>query len=213
MTTMLLLFALTGWAQEKLFDKYSDMKEVKSVYISKAMLSLDTDIIADDIYLGKVKNLNAVRVLSTMDSKVRKKMLEDIRALVKSSKYELLMKQKGLASSSEFYIARQKGKINIKELIMVMDGAATLKFICLEGNMTDKEVKMILLYQDRSSWEGIPAKGWENLHSLKGLDALKDLVSLEELKTYFDSDTWKQFEKQMRDLDEQMKDLNTQFVY
>ena len=43
-------------------------------------------------------------------------MRKDLRSLVQSSRYELLMKQKGTVSSSEFYMSR-KGKG--EELIMM----------------------------------------------------------------------------------------------
>ncbi len=212
MTAVLLLFSLMGWAQEKLFDKYSDMKEVKSVYISKTMLDMNTNVFMSDLYIGKARNLNSVRLLSTMDNKVRKSMAEDIRSLVKSSKYELLMKQKGLTSKSEFYVSRRGGKV--KELIMVMDGAASLKFVYLEGDMTDQDVKQILLYQE-TSYNTHQIPGLENLQALrtlKGLDSLKELESLKDLQKYFDGDTWKQFREQMQDLGKQLKDWDMEFV-
>ena len=210
MTAVLLLFSLMGWAQEKLFDKYSDMKEVKSVYISKTMLDMNTNVFMSDLYIGKARNLNSVRLLSTMDNKVRKSMAEDIRSLVKSSKYELLMKQKGLTSKSEFYVSRRGGQV--KELIMVMDGAASLKFVYLEGNMTDQEVRQILMNQSSSSVDGTRIRGLENLQALKGLDSLKELESLKGLQKYFDGDTWKQFGEQMKDLGKQLKDLDVEFA-
>lgn len=211
MAAVLLLVApLMGWAQEKLFDKYSDMKEVKSVYISKTMLDMNTNVFMSDLYVGKAKNLNSVRLLSTMDNKVRRDMAEDIRSLVKSSKYELLMKQKGLTSKSEFYVSRRGGQV--KELIMVMDGAASLKFVYLEGNMTDQEVRQILMNQSSSSVDGTRIRGLENLQALKGLDSLKELESLKGLQKYFDGDTWKQFGEQMKDLGKQLKDLDVEFA-
>lgn len=167
MAAVLLLVApLMGWAQEKLFDKYSDMKEVKSVYISKTMLDMNTNVFMSDLYVGKAKNLNSVRLLSTMDNKVRRDMAEDIRSLVKSSKYELLMKQKGLTSKSEFYVSRRGGQV--KELIMVMDGAASLKFVYLEGNMTDQEVRQILMNQSSSSVDGTRIRGAGEPAGLEG---------------------------------------------
>ena len=211
MAAVLLLVApLMGWAQEKLFDKYSDMKEVKSVYISKTMLDMNTNVFMSDLYVGKAKNLNSVRLLSTMDNKVRRDMAEDIRSLVKSSKYELLMKQKGLTSKSEFYVSRRGGQV--KELIMVMDGAASLKFVYLEGNMTDQEVRQILMNQSSSSVDGTRIRGLENLQALKGLDSLKEAESLKGLQKYFDGDTWKQFGEQMKDLGKQLKDLDVEFA-
>ena len=142
-----------GQAQEKLFSKYSDMEGVKSVYISKAMLEMGPHLFSD-IYVGSAaKRLNSVSVLSTSkNEKVYKDLLKDIRALLKSSKFELLMKQKGSSTTSEFYISRSGNRI--KELIMLSEnGASSLRFVYLEGLMSMDDVKNILLYTSSAECE------------------------------------------------------------
>ena len=193
-----------GQAQEKLFSKYSDMEGVKSVYISKAMLEMGPHLFSD-IYVGSAaKRLNSVSVLSTSkNEKVYRDLLKDIRALLKSSKFELLMKQKGSSTTSEFYISRSGNRI--KELIMLSEnGASSLRFVYLEGLMSMDDVKNILLYTSSADFKHL--SGLENLQALRGLDSLKGLESLKGLKIY-DSDAWKQFEEQMKELDEQMKEV------
>ena len=102
-----------------------------------------------DLYIGKVaEHLNSVQVLSTHDNKVREEMAKDIRSLVQSSKYELLMKQKSTVSGSEVYVNRKGSKV--KELIMVMNGASSLKFVYMEGDMTTDDIKKLMLYQSTS---------------------------------------------------------------
>ena len=136
---VLLMLPLLCQAQKNLFNKYGDMKGVSSVYISKAMIETNPNLFTKDVYIGKVSGqLNSVQVLSTMDNNVKK----DMRSLVQSSRYELLMKQKGTVSSSEFYMSRKGEKV--KELIMIVDGAATLKFVYLEGDMTLKDIQNIM---------------------------------------------------------------------
>ena len=101
---VLLMLPLLCQAQKNLFNKYGDMKGVSSVYISKAMIETNPNLFTKDVYIGKVSGqLNSVQVLSTMDNNVKKEMRKDLRSLVQSSRYELLMKQKGTVSSSEFY--------------------------------------------------------------------------------------------------------------
>ena len=58
------------------------------------------------------------------------------------------MKQKGTTSGSEIYVNRKGSKI--KELIMVMDGASSLKFVYMEGDMTTDDIKKLMLYQNTS---------------------------------------------------------------
>ena len=102
-----------------------------------------------DLYIGKVaEHLNSVQVLSTHDNKVREEMAKDIRSLVQSSKYELLMKQKSTVSGSEVYVNRKGSKV--KELIMVLNGASSLKFVYMEGDMTTDDIKKLMLYQSTS---------------------------------------------------------------
>lgn len=103
-------------------------------------MELNPNLFMKDLYIGKVaEHLNSVQVLSTRDNKIREEMAKDIRSLVQSSKYELLMKQKGTTSGSEIYVNRKGSKI--KELIMVMDGASSLKFVYMEGDMTTDDIK------------------------------------------------------------------------
>ena len=113
------------------------------------MMELNPNLFMKDLYIGKVaEHLNSVQVLSTHDNKVREEMAKDIRSLVQSSKYELLMKQKSTVSGSEVYVNRKGSKV--KELIMVMNGASSLKFVYMEGDMTTDDIKKLMLYQSTS---------------------------------------------------------------
>lgn len=213
---VLLMLPLLCQAQKNLFNKYGDMKGVSSVYISKAMIETNPNLFTKDVYIGKVSGqLNSVQVLSTMDNNVKKEMRKDLRSLVQSSRYELLMKQKGTVSSSEFYMSRKGEKV--KELIMIVDGAATLKFVYLEGDMTLKDIQNIMMYQN-TSWNGnnvniqLPDINWAEIEKLKNRDWLGELKHSQELalkglenvaklkdnkylKEQMDTDTWKRFEK------------------
>ena len=197
---VLLMLPLLCQAQKNIFNTYNDMKGVSSVYISKAMIEMNPNLFTKDIYIGKVSGkLESVQIVSTMDNNIKKDLRKDLRTLVQSSKYELLMKQKGNVSSSEFYINRKGDKV--KELIMIIDGAANLKFVYLEGEMTLKDIQNIMMYQNTSMNVGGNVyrivdgtldladlgvldglKGLESLQGLEGLKILESLKSLESLK-------------------------------
>lgn len=197
---VLLMLPLLCQAQKNIFNTYNDMKGVSSVYISKAMIEMNPNLFTKDIYIGKVSGkLESVQIVSTMDNNIKKDLRKDLRTLVQSSKYELLMKQKGNVSSSEFYINRKGDKV--KELIMIIDGAANLKFVYLEGEMTLKDIQNIMMYQNTSMNAGGNVyrivdgtldladlgvldglKGLESLQGLEGLKGLESLKSLESLK-------------------------------
>ena len=234
---VLLMLPLLCQAQKNIFNTYNDMKGVSSVYISKAMIEMNPNLFTKDIYIGKVSGkLESVQIVSTMDNNIKKDLRKDLRTLVQSSKYELLMKQKGNVSSSEFYINRKGDKV--KELIMIIDGAANLKFVYLEGEMTLKDIQNIMMYQNTSmnvggnvyrivdgtldladlgvldglkgleSLQGL--EGLKSLESLKGLKNLKDLGKLKDseyLKKQMDADSWKRFEESMEMLEKRLEDL------
>ena len=228
---VLLMLPLLCQAQKNIFNTYNDMKGVSSVYISKAMIEMNPNLFTKDIYIGKVSGkLESVQIVSTMDNNIKKDLRKDLRTLVQSSKYELLMKQKGNVSSSEFYINRKGDKV--KELIMIIDGAANLKFVYLEGEMTLKDIQNIMMYQNTSMNVGGNVyrivdgtldladlgvldglKGLESLkslESLKGLKNLKDLGKLKDseyLKKQMDADSWKRFEESMEMLEKRLEDL------
>lgn len=213
---LLLIFPVLCQAQKNLFNEYNDMKGVSSVYISKAMIEMNPNLFAKDIYIGKISGkLNSVQILSTMDNNIKKNLRKDIRAIVGSSKYELLMKQKGIVSSSEFYVLK-KGD-TVKELIMIIDGAATLKYVYLEGDMTLKDIQRIMMYQDSSMNEdgsfiySLPDASLSLAdNALQGLENLKNLGKLnglESLKDMMNSDKWKKFGKDLEDsIEKQFKD-------
>lgn len=219
---LLFLLPLFCQAQKNLFNKYNDMKGVSSVYISKAMMELNPNLFMKDLYIGKVaERLNSVQVFSTREDKVKAEMLKDIRSLVQSSKYELLMKQKGTVSGSEVYVNRKGNKI--KELIMVMDGAASLKFVYMEGDMTSDDIKKLMLYQntgmnagdnihhildgnynlaDANIWDSLKKmEGLQGLEGLKGLESLKNLESLKGLNSLKDLSKLKDSEYLKKQMD------------
>lgn len=204
LVSMLLIFPLLSQAQQELFKKYSDMKNVSSVYISKAMLDMNPSLFTEDIYIGKAASqLNSVQIISTMDNKIKPEMLKDIRAKIKSSHYELLMKQKGTVSSSEFYVSRKGDKV--KELVMVINGAASLKFVYLEGEMTTKDVQNILLYQNTGEYT-VPSRRFQ-LDALQAMDIQVPDIDLKDLQRTFNSDEWKKFLEDMKKLDKDLKVL------
>lgn len=205
---ILLMLPLMCRAQKNLFNNYNDMKGVSSVYISKAMIEMNPNLFTRDVYIGKVSGkLDCVQILSTMDNNIKKSMRKDIKALVESSKYDLLMKQKGVVSSSEFYVNRKGDKV--RELIMIIDGAASLKYVYLEGEMTLKDIQSIMKYQSSGLINGehsiysipnvninLADNGF--LESLEGLNNLDNLKGLESLKDMMNSDKWKKFGEEMK---------------
>ncbi|NDV57104.1 DUF4252 domain-containing protein [Bacteroides sp. 519] len=145
---ILILFALAvlcpllAKAQSNIFDKYNDKSNVSSVYISKTMLEMQPKIYTKDVNISKVAGqLEAVYIVSTMDNVVRRGMRSDLDDFVKKGKYEVLMKQKGIHSSSSFYVKKKGDKV--KELIMITDATNKLSYVHLVGDMTLKDIQQL----------------------------------------------------------------------
>lgn len=182
LSILVLLFCLIGNAQNNLFDKYSDLHNVSSVYISKTMIEMNPNLYTKDVFIGKVAGqLDAVYIISTMDNGTKKDLRKDIDEFIQKGKYELLMKQKGVVSRSAFYVKR-KGTDQVRELIMITDGAATLKFVSLIGDLTLKDIQKITSYQSTS----------DNI-LIFPTDAFKDIFTGKEFK--LDPETLKKLEK------------------
>ena len=193
-------------AQKNIFNTYNDMKGVSSVYISKAMIEMNPNLFTKDIYIGKVSGkLESVQIVSTMDNNIKKDLRKDLRTLVQSSKYELLMKQKGNVSSSEFYINRKGDKV--KELIMIIDGAANLKFVYLEGEMTLKDIQNIMKSQKTSdnTYFSIPTHEINN--------AFKEIsIALGELKKIEGITELKDLKKEMKKLQKETEEMGLSYI-
>ena len=139
---MLCLFcASTGFAQNKMFDKYADMDDVTSVYISKAMFQMMPVIENVGVNLmnmkGKIESLQLV----TSEKKERiAQMKKDFSQLV-TSQHQELMRVKDNKSRIAFY-SNMKGDL-IKELIMLVDSEDTFMAMLLVGNFTLKDIQEI----------------------------------------------------------------------
>lgn len=198
------------------YNKYEEKEKVQSVFISKAMLEMQPNLYTNDVYIGKVAGqLDAVYVLTSLDDKVKKELRSDILDYIKKGKYEVLMKQKGMVSTSSFYVKRKGEKV--QELIMYTDGTAKLTFVHLFGEMTSKDIQRITNYQKHSDNKTFftipdfaPFYGQVQNIDLSGLDCLKDLdVKLEEslknmkgfdeLKSLDQFNQWEGLEEKIRE--------------
>ena len=130
-----------GFAQNKMFEKYADMDDVTSVYISKAMFQMMPSIENVGVNLmnmkGKIESLQLV----TSEKKERiTQMKKDFSQLVTSQHQELMRVKEG-KNRVNFY-SNMKGD-QIKELIMLVDSEENFTAILLVGNFTLKDIQEI----------------------------------------------------------------------
>ena len=107
------------FAQNKLFDKYSEIDNVTSVYISKAMFQMMPKIETNGLNLMNLKGkIESLQILTTQKADLRERMRGEFKALI-GKDHEELMRVKDGKTKANFYV-KQQGEL-IQELIMIAD--------------------------------------------------------------------------------------------
>ncbi|MDH6343008.1 hypothetical protein M2480_001966 [Parabacteroides sp. PFB2-12] len=140
---MCLLFSQAGMAQtnNKLFDKYADMDNVTSVYISKAMFQMMPNIETAGLSLMNMKGkVESLQVLNTERMDLVPQMRNEFGKLIKSSHSELMRVRDGKTKAT-FY-ANMQGE-TVKDLLMLADTDSTFTVIQLVGHFTLQDIQEI----------------------------------------------------------------------
>ena len=129
------------FAQNKLFDKYSEMDNVTSAYISKAMFQMMPKIETNGLNLMNLKGkIESLQVLTTENNSIKEKMRDDFKKLI-SKDHQELMRVKDGKTRATFYV-KQKGDL-ISEMIMLADTDNSFNVIQLLGNFTLQDIQEI----------------------------------------------------------------------
>lgn len=129
------------FAQNKLFDKYSDMDKVTSIYISKAMFQMMPKLETGGLNLMNLKGkIESLQVLSTQNNAKKEEMRNEFKSLI-SRDHQELMRVKDEKTKATFFV-KQKGDL-ISELIMLADTEENFSVIQLLGNFTLQDIQNI----------------------------------------------------------------------
>jgi len=143
-TFLCLAFTHAAFAQNntsKLFDKYADMDNVRSVYISKAMFRMMPSVESTGLNLANMKGkIESLQILNTEQKDVSVKMKSEFSKLVTSEHSELMRVKDGKIKAT-FY-ANMQGEL-VKDLIMLADTEGGFTVIQLLGNFTLQDVQEI----------------------------------------------------------------------
>ena len=142
---VILVFLLTVsnvcMAQNHIFDKYADVDDVTTVYISKKMFQLMPSMANTGLELENMKNkIDALQILTT-ENKERADMLKKSLSTIIKKEHEELMRIKENDTLTTFHIL-QEGTI-IKELIMLVIEPDEFTVIYLSGNFTIDDIQEI----------------------------------------------------------------------
>ncbi len=143
-TLLLSLCSLVGYAQDSLFDKFSDMEGVSSVYISKTLLSMMPDVEADGIDIGKIANkLESIQILSCEKPALIDQLRKETAFISPKNGYEELMRVKEDGELTTIYL--KKLKSDLKEFVLRIDEKDDeFTLIVITGSLTAEEIKGII---------------------------------------------------------------------
>lgn len=136
------IISLTANAQVSAFEKYSDIKNVTYVYISKSMLNLVGGAVPSvpgvntKSIMGK---LSAIQIISSEDKSARNKLKANVASTIKNGKYELLMQ---VDNNDKVYIYHKESK-NQSVIVMQTDNDDALSVIVFSGKFTLDDVKKL----------------------------------------------------------------------
>ncbi len=123
----LMLLPLIGFSQS-IFDKFEDSERIGSMTISKGMLHIVADMMAEkgdkesEEFVEIAKSIDGIKIFVSEDEGAAADMAATMKRYVKSSRLEELMKIKDGDTNLKFYIKSGKDDDHVSELLMFVTG-------------------------------------------------------------------------------------------
>ena len=143
-TFLIVLFGgMNITAQNNVFEKLSNTKDISTVFISKSLLNMmpSVDMGGKNIKVLSDK-LEQMEIYKGSDKSARKAMNSEIKNLSKDKLYENLMTVKEDKKQVIFYA--QKDKENFKDLVMYINKADESVIIRIIGDFTAKDIQDVI---------------------------------------------------------------------
>lgn len=142
-TLLFCLCSLVTYAQDSFFDKFADMDEVTSVYISKSMLSLMPDMKAEGVNIGGVASkLDNIQILSCENPAVIAKLKKELQYISPKNGYEELMRVNSEGEKTTIYLKQKKNEK--KEFVLINSEEDEFTVIVIAGDLSLEEMKGIV---------------------------------------------------------------------
>ena len=144
----IVLLNIVSVSAQDLFQKLGDNEHITSVYVSKALLKMLPDLVADQVNVEGVEIGNIISKLEQVEvyssdheegSLLIRAEAKKLQSQVKS--YEVLMKIKDEGENVIFYGEKEKDRF--KSLIMFVDGKEECALIRLLGSFTAEDLQNI----------------------------------------------------------------------
>lgn len=130
-----------SFAQNKLFDKYADMDNVTSVYISKAMFQMMPKVADVGMNIANLAGkMEGLQLVTTEKKDMIPQMRKEFTQLITKEQQELMRVKDG--NTRFTFYANMKNDL-ITELLMLADADSSFTVIHLLGNFTLKDIQEI----------------------------------------------------------------------
>ena len=148
-----LLLTLSAAAQngKSIYQKYSDEENVSAVYISPAMFRLIGKIPEVNTGDGEVnlspiiRSLSGMYIINSENEKINGNLRAEAERFINSGRYEMLMEAKNSGETVRMYTV---GNDKVVEgFVMLAAEAASVTFICLDGQMPRDEFETLMAKQ------------------------------------------------------------------
>ena len=148
-----LLLTLSAAAQngKSIYQKYSDEENVSAVYISPAMFRLigkipDVNTGDGEVNLSPIiRSLSGMYLINSENEKINGNLRAEAERFIKSGKYEMLMEAKDSGQTVRMYtVGNEK---TVEGFVMLAAEAASVTFICLDGQMPRNEFETLMAKQ------------------------------------------------------------------
>lgn len=148
-----LLLSFSAFAQngKSIYQKYSDEENVSAVYISPAMFRLigkipEVSTGDGDVNLSPIiRSLSGMYIINSENEKINANLRSEAERFIKSGHYEMLMEAKDSGQTVRMYtVGNEK---TVEGFVMLAAEAASVTFICLDGQMPRDEFEAVMARQ------------------------------------------------------------------
>ncbi|MBR5735700.1 MAG: DUF4252 domain-containing protein [Bacteroidales bacterium] len=149
LTVILAVVSLSAFAQtgKSLYEKYSDLDGVESVYISPAMFKLigklNIDVGDEDVDISRlVRSIRGMYILNMSNNGAASQLANEVTRMIRGGNYELLMEAKDSGERMQMFT---NGDDNvIRSFVMLNTDGEDTSFICFDGEMIREDFENVI---------------------------------------------------------------------
>ena len=149
MVAILMAVSMSAQSGESIYRKYSGKPGVTGVYISPAMFRMMGSLpslgdAAEGVDVTKlVQSLDAMYVLECETPAIAAEMEKEVRKMVSSGKYELMMEAKDDGEKVSIYTVKKGTQIE-SFVFLCAEKDGELSFIAIDGNISESELDKLI---------------------------------------------------------------------